>query len=119
MPDLADEQHDNGPADDSAAYRVLKNWEKLRLVYNAVLIPWSSLSVLVLRRDGTDPLLWFSIITGGVIANVCFCLGPVLESYLVWVGANPRTARGWLFALGTAVTALVATLTIVGYRPTP
>jgi hypothetical protein len=115
MQDQADEWHDAGPAEGANPYGVLKRWEKLRLLYNAVLIPWSVLNIMAFRPGGGDPGLWEDVILGGLAANVCFCLGPVLETYLAWLGANPRAARGWLFALGTAFTALAAAVAISGF----
>ena len=117
MNDPADEWHDNGPVKvrevDSAAYQVLKRWEKLRLRYNAILIPWTVLMVVMFGRMVADSEILFDVVVGGVIANVFFCLGPVLETYLVWFGASPQGARHWLFGLGTAFTGLAAAVAVV------
>lgn len=105
LDDPHDEWHYVEPTATLDPHLVLKQWEKLRLVYNAILIPWTIFLLVVLPR-GTAAL--FDVIAGGFIANVCFCFGPVAETYLVWIGANAQTVRGWLFALGTVVTAIGA-----------
>jgi len=110
MQDPAEEWHHAGPVERDGPYEVLKRWEKLRLLYNAVLIPWTVLLIAVLPGGGTAGPA--EVLVGGVVANVCFCLGPVVETYLAWVGANACLARGWLFALGTGFTALAALLSL-------
>lgn len=108
--DAHDEWHNAGPTEAPDPHAVLKRWERLRLVYNAILVPWTVLLILVLPGGGTgNPA---DVLVGAVAANVCFCLGPVLETYLVGFGANAPTARGWLFALGTGFTALAALLAL-------
>jgi hypothetical protein len=101
----------------SDPYESLRKWERLRLLYNAILIPFVVVVTLLLRtRHLGEAGYWESVSIGGIVSNVCFCLGPILEFYLVRLGANARTARGWLFALGTAFTALAA-LANVGMYP--
>lgn len=111
MPDDPhDEWHLTGPTERPDPHDVVKRWERLRLVYNAVLIPWTVFLIAVLPGGVTgNPA---DLIVGAVIANVCFCLGPVVETYLVWLGANAQAARGWLFALGTVFTAVAAWLSL-------
>lgn len=111
MPDDPhDEWHHAGPAGASDPYAVIRRWEKLRLLYNAVLVPWTVLLIAVLPGGGTAGPA--DVFVGGLVANACFCAGPVAEAYLVGVGAPARAARGWLFALGTGFTALAALLAL-------
>ncbi|MBA4065138.1 MAG: hypothetical protein C0501_15770 [Isosphaera sp.] len=111
--DPADEWHLTEPAEAASPYAVLKSWEKLRLVYNAVLVPWVLLNVAAARPAGwDDPVFWAGVATAGLGANVCFCAGPVAEAYLAWLGADAAAARAWLFALGTGFTALGAAAAI-------
>ncbi len=108
--------HMLAPNDAADPHEALKKWEKLRLLYNAILIPFVVGATLIFHtRWLGDSSFWEDVIIGGIGSNVCFCLGPVLELYLVWLGANARTARGWLFALGTAFTALAAFAVIMLY----
>jgi hypothetical protein len=111
MPDDPhDEWHHDGPTDAPDPYHVVRQWERLRLAYNAVLVPWTMFLIAALPGGGTgNPA---DVFVGAVLANVCFCLGPVAEMYLVRLGANARAARRWLFALGTAFTALAALLSL-------
>jgi len=107
--DPDDEWHYVEPTETPDPHHAVKRWEKLRLVYNAILVPWSIFLIAVLPESPLWPLELF---VGGFLANVCFCIGPVAETYLVWIGANAQIARGWLFALGTAFTALAAFATL-------
>lgn len=105
----AEAWHLLAPSETNDPHEALKKWERLRLLYNAILIPIVVAVTLVFRTGLLgDFAYWEAVIFGGIASNVCFCIGPVLETYLVWIGANARTARGWLFALGTGFTALVA-----------
>jgi hypothetical protein len=119
MQDPADEWHANGPPEVSDDYTVLKQWERLRFVYNAILIPWTVFIVVVFQRRASGSEIWPALVMCGVIANVFFCLGPVFEAYLVWVGASPRLARRWLSALGTALTGLAAAATVALHSEFP
>ncbi|WP_439629179.1 hypothetical protein [Gemmata sp.] len=97
-------------------YEALRKWERLRLLYNAILVPLVAAATLLFGGGLLlDHRYWESVIFGGIASNVCFCLGPILEFYLVRLGASTRTARGWLFALGTTFTALGALAAIVMY----
>jgi hypothetical protein len=110
MQDLADEWHDAGPTKPHDSYKVLKSWEWLRLLFNAILIPWTVLLIAVLPGGGTGGPA--DVFVGGLVANVCFCLGPVGETYIVQTGASPQIVRRWLFALGTGLTAIAVILTL-------
>lgn len=84
-------------ASEESARQVFLAWERLRLTYNAALailvlaFSWNSL----LDRDFWSYLFW-----GAFGANVCFCLGPVAEGYLVLLGADRRVARWIVFVPG-------------------
>jgi hypothetical protein len=45
---------------------------------------------------------------GAVVANVCFCAGPILEYYLGLAHLRGPWIRGGLFALGSALAILLA-----------
>jgi len=64
--------------------RIMKSWEKLRLLYNGVLL-----------LPGIALLF-------GVRANVCFCLGPYSEFIVTALGfpLTARKIRVLLFSLG-------------------
>jgi hypothetical protein len=101
----------------SGARRVFLAWEKLRVVYNAVLglevlilIPWLYGSyVPEAEGDMVDAAtLWILVIEGAVIANICYFSGPLLESYVRWLGMRTPVVRVLLFVLGTLFTLLLA-----------
>jgi hypothetical protein len=75
-------------------------WEQLRLVYNGVLAAPTFL-VLLWLNDWFDPHLWWHVGGGAILANLCFCAGPVAEGYLSWAGFGGRWTRWVLFVLGT------------------
>lgn len=103
-------------ADAGEPYGVLRKWERLRLLYNAILVPLVVVATLLFGSGLLpDHRFWEAVVFGGVVSNVCFCLGPILEFYLVRLGAGARAARGWLFGLGTAFTAFAALVAVVMY----
>ena len=92
-------------------------WEKLRLVYNAILVPLCIGLILLASRATpqphvTDLMLWASCIFGGVVANACYFAGPIIETYVAWLGLPSRTLRYVLFTLGTLFTAVAAVASI-------
>lgn len=92
-------------ADDVSAREVFWAWEKLRLYYNGILV----LFVLVFSgRALFSDSYWVMLITGAFVANLGFCLGPVLEGYSALCGAPRRAARWTIFMIGTVFTVLLA-----------
>jgi hypothetical protein len=96
-------------------------WERLRLIYNAVL---GVETVLVLManppRGGVEAMgsLAFVVAAYAVVANVCFCAGPVLEGYARLLKIRGTAVTGLLFGLGTAfamMLTLVACLSLGGF----
>jgi hypothetical protein len=93
---------------------VFYDWERLRLVYNAILlgIVLCSMTFFVVSR----PLLWhphyyaFELLGYAILANVCFCVGPVAEGYLCWFGLDRHRARWIVFLVGTFIAAWFAIL---------
>lgn len=78
-------------------------WEKLRVVYNALLLVEGLIGLWTLRRLGEradhlcpnvfGPGVWRFIILFGVVANVFYCVGPLVEAYTSVVLAR-RMNRG-------------------------
>ncbi len=82
-------------------------WEKLRLLYNAIL------TVLVFDFEVNhgwprDIWFWLQVAVGALLANVCFCVGPVVENYLRLLGRTGSLARLILFCLGTLLAVFLA-----------
>lgn len=101
------------PAADESARAVFLAWERLRLWYNAAL---AAVVVLLVPLGGPADereLLFLAECAFG--ANLCFCLGPVVEGYLSLLGVSRRTARGVVFVPGLLL-ALLLTLTVLFLR---
>lgn len=92
-------------------------WEKLRVVYNLVLLFWGLMWLVLLLQlanrvnhpEGNlqGPMIWEMILFFGVAGNIFYCLGPVIESgiFLVRGPSRPWTRRilfsaGLLFSMG-------------------
>jgi len=91
------------------ASEVFFAWERLRLVYNAILV-----AVVLFRRLGGEDLQVQFLVENALFANLCFCVGPVAEGYLVCIGLR-RKAMRWLLFLGGSVLAAVGAI----YAPFP
>ena len=98
--------------------RTMKSWEKLRLLYNGVLLLpgiallWRILHLQAERMAQNPPGMGFPIMDPvdlfirallfGICANVCFCLGPYSEFIVIALGFSltARKIRVLLFSLG-------------------
>lgn len=81
-----------------SAHSVFLAWERLRIIYNAVL------TFLVLSFGAPflgERAFWRFTLGAAVLANLCFCFGPVAEGYMSWFGADRRAVRGAIFVFGT------------------
>jgi hypothetical protein len=94
-------------APEPTAREVFFAWEKLRLAYNAIL------TIVVLGRIGSVALDFVPhLLEAAIMANICFCVGPVAEGYLCWLTLHRRAARYILFLFGLPL-ALFYTMHIV------
>ena len=86
---------------------IVKNWELLRLGYNFVLlIIGLALSYKLIPYFGSVGYLR-NIIIFGAVANVFYCLGPIIELYLYVLGVKIGKVRYILFGLGLAFSVAV------------
>lgn len=91
------------PAPDTASAReVFVAWEKLRVIYNAVLV---AIVVTSATFGGTkfDAGFVGFLLGTAVAANVVYCACPVAEGYAALVGVPRRACRIVLFTLGLLV----------------
>lgn len=109
--------YDEGRRVDSGwahAKSVFLAWEKLRFLYNFVLI--FIVVAMAVLLGGAQLLssieFWLMAIVGGVISNICFFVGPIVESYVHWLGLRLTWLRSTCFLLGLALTTVVALLTV-------
>jgi hypothetical protein len=81
----------------------LIRWERLRILYNLILIAIVVLPVgggpVELPELADLPIL----AVGAVLANLCYLAGPAAESYLAWLGLRSRWVTLALFAGGVLV----------------
>ncbi len=99
------------PGDDTKSPRSAKleelgglmvTWEKLRLLYNLIgLAPTLFIAVVA-----QSPIVELAACV--FVANLCFCLGPLIDGYLTWFGVRQRAVTIILFVLGTMLMLLLA-----------
>jgi hypothetical protein len=85
------------PLTEETARSVFLAWEKLRIAFNAILAAVVLLSAGSAISEGA---FWRFLVWGALGANLCFCLGPVVEGYLSLLGSNRQAARWVVFSLG-------------------
>jgi hypothetical protein len=88
-------------------------WEKLRVAFNAVL------AAVVLLSAGSalsEETFWVFLLQGTLLANLCFCLGPVAEGYLTLAGSGRQSARWVVFSLGVMAGCLLAFLAVFSWQ---
>lgn len=78
--------------------RLLLEWEKGRILYNAVLVGF--VLYFAFPALAHSPF-WLFLIQGAVIANLCFFAGPLAEAYLRYLGLRHPLVRAALLVGGT------------------
>src|SRR5262245_2258262 len=97
----------NDRVNETTAMQVFFSWEKLRLPYNA------ALAIVVLSRIGSIALDFVPhLIEAAILANICFCMGPVAESYLCWWKVRRLIAR-WIVGIIGLIVATFYTVVVV------
>lgn len=89
-------------------------WEKLRLVYVGILAGVT----LLLGGLGGPALLssfsfWANVVEGAIVANLCFFAGPIVETYVTWLGFRAKWLRISMFTLGTLVSCALVFFVVV------
>ena len=81
--------------------RLAVTWEKLRFLYNLILVVAILLAAFArpVRLTGTG--FWSEIVLGILVANAAYCLGPLIDGYLNWFGLRLKWMTLVLFGLGT------------------
>lgn len=96
-----------------SARTVFLAWEWLRLGYNAVL----ALVVVVFAGSSLAEFdFWEFLALGAFVANICFCLGPVMEGYLSLVGIPRRAVRWLIFVPGVLFACVLAVGALYNWR---
>lgn len=104
---------------------IFLRWEKLRLLYNLIVGVVGLLAIAPHVIDRINPdflpgpampplLLVLGMASYALAANVCYFVGPALETYLAWLGLKIRHLTAALFVAGAlfsvALTAFIALL---------
>ena len=100
------------PANPASARAVFIAWEQLRVVFNLALI---ALVVILGREFWRVPGFLRYITKAGVVANVCYCSGPVLEGYLALAGVPRRAVRVSLFGGGLLVACWLSAIVVIAW----
>jgi hypothetical protein len=87
---------------------IIYRWEKMRLVYNAVLISFTLFwSYFVSPQLMFDPLFMFQLCVGGIVTNLCFFTGPAIEGYGRYLGFWHLGLSVTLFVIGLTFSVLL------------
>lgn len=92
------------PLTEETARSVFLAWEKLRIAFNAIL---AAVALLSAGSSISEGAFWLFLVRGALEANLCFCLGPVVEGYLRLLGSNRQAARWVVFSLGVTAGCLL------------
>jgi len=108
------------PADDQkpALREIVIAWERLRILYNALLaIPGFLILIVNMDRYGMGLVsAAISAVFVAVCANFCFLLGPATELYLRGLfrqGQSLGRGRWLIFGTGTMLSLMLFVLTLV------
>lgn len=83
---------------------IILKWEKLRILYNVILA-----LILILSAGPAmgwhffHPVVLLIWLIGAVLANLCFLTGPLVESYIAWLGFRSRAVTAVLFVVGVLI----------------
>jgi hypothetical protein len=91
---------------------VFISWERLRVVYVLLLGAFTMmLSIPGVIHNGSQLLTFRGLIMiaeGAIVANICYFAGPIVETYVCWLGYNRQWVRWLLFIGGTVLTGMLA-----------
>lgn len=80
-------------------------WEKLRFLYIGLL---GTFTLILCGREIVNIEILIMVIGGAFIANVCYFAGPILETYVSWLGLKGKWFRWLLFTVGTLFTTVLS-----------
>ncbi|QDV86473.1 hypothetical protein [Planctomycetes bacterium TBK1r] len=91
-------------------------WERLRIAYILLLGAFTAMLAMPGVISNGPQLLTFRglimIAEGAIVANVLYFAGPIVETYVRWLGYDRTWVRWFLFAGGTLLTALFALVSL-------
>ena len=81
---------------------ILLRWERLRILYNLLLV-----GLVMIPTGGAFQLPTLRelpvLAVGAALANLCFMAGPMADAYLSWLGLRSRWVTAGLFAAGLLI----------------
>lgn len=94
--------------------RIVVAWEKLRLIYNAVLVVLV-LGVIAIAAPAmaTSLELWAGLLAGAIVANLLFLAGPGAEIIAALFTRYRVSMRTILFLAGLLLSALASFITTI------
>jgi hypothetical protein len=96
--------------------RLFLDWEKLRLLYNAILGVETLLLLMVMPpARGKIIAVGAQLVMACLAANLCYCLGPVLNGYSELIGFRGRAVTIVIFSLGMIVAMFLALLSSISW----
>lgn len=106
----------NDPTLLQIAKPVFRSWEKLRVVYVGLL---TLLTLVLLGRELLTLRVLAEVVFGAIAVNVAFFAGPILETYVRWLGYRGPFLRWVLFGLGTLFSILVTLIALLSIALAP
>ena len=95
------------------AKRTFIAWEKLRLWF-ILILGLITIAMFVCLPNLWHPFCFVAVIFGAVVANTCFMAGPIVDTYIRWLGYRKNWPRMSMFIAGTTVTGIAAVLFLAG-----
>lgn len=109
----ADKTNKEATVDDAVDFKtILVKWERYRLVYNLALVATTVFTGLAFMIGPGLLEFWGAALSGAVLANLLFMLGPSLDGYFQVAGLRHRVIGLFIFGCGTLVAVVLAALTV-------
>ena len=95
---------------------IIRRWEKLRLIYNAILsVEVLLLCVVTVPQNLVDIGFWVATMAGAVGANICFTFGPAVEGYCTFLRIWHSSFTLLLFLAGLFLAMMLAYTCVVNF----
>ena len=105
-------------SDHATLGELVRGWEKLRLIYNGIMIlpGCGVLALWITRQHLPVPVAIGGGILVGIGSNIAFMLGPLAELYLRGLFRNEASlGRGRLLVFGTGLVVSAGVMLVFGF----
>jgi hypothetical protein len=105
---------------ESSDLRLFLQWERFRLLYNAILGVFSVLVLIFTSPRGDERLVglrFLGLLAGFAMLNVFFCCGLVLDGYARLLGLRHPAVSRAIFAFGTIFSAFILAFVLGMHGP--